>query len=142
MPTESISSVSGVSPTVATASAPTTNGGAKALGYDAFMKLLLAQMQNQDPMDPMKSSDYVAQLATFSQVAQSTEMNDKLSSILSNTLLVQAEGIIGRQVTSADGRLSGTAVQAKIVDNQVIAVLQDGQEIVLGAGVKLGGPAG
>jgi flagellar basal-body rod modification protein FlgD len=77
------------------------------LGKDAFLKLLLAQLQNQDPMEPVKSQDFVAQLAQFSSLEQLTSINNAVSggknaeataelrqAIESNT----AVGLMGKQV--------------------------------------------
>ena len=111
--------------------------GNSSLDYGAFMQLLIAQMKNQDPMEPMKSSDYVAQLATFSQVAKTTEMNDQVTALLIAARFQQAEGIIGKTVTSSDGRFSGLVTGSKIVGNDVIAILQDGREVALGPGVTI-----
>ena len=46
------------------------------MGQDAFLKLLMAEMQNQDPMNPMDSKDTVAQMAQFSTVEQLTKVSD------------------------------------------------------------------
>ena len=43
-----------------------------------FLSLLVAEMQNQDPLEPTSNSDYMAQMATFSQVEATTEMNEKV----------------------------------------------------------------
>ena len=50
------------------------------LGYDDFLKLLSAEMQYQDPLEPTSNTDYVAQMATFSQLEASLSMKDSLSS--------------------------------------------------------------
>ncbi len=113
--------------------------GAASLDYNAFLKLLIAQMKNQDPMEPMKSSDYVAQLATFSQVEKAVQMNDRLGALLTLSQLGQAEGLIGRTVTSADGTISGVAASAKIVADGVVAVLSDGRELQITQGVIISG---
>src|SRR5688500_12169668 len=88
----------GIAP--ANAGKTTSSGDASALGYDAFLKLLIAQMQNQDPMKPMDSSDYVAQLATFSQVERTIQTNGKITELLSTVRLQQAESLIGRSATA------------------------------------------
>jgi len=116
----------------------TVDSGAS-LDYNAFLKLLIAQMQNQDPLEPMKSSDYVAQLATFSQVEKSVEMNTRLSSVLSAVQMQQAGALIGQTLTSADGATKGTVESAKIVDGNVIAILTGGNEIAMSPGVVVGG---
>lgn len=50
--------------------------------FDTFLKLLTTQMQNQDPLQPMDSTEFVAQLASFSAVEQQIRTNDQLDSIL------------------------------------------------------------
>ena len=119
------------------AGAPTE--AAIASDYDTFLLMLTTQMQNQDPLEPMKSSDYVAQIATFSQVEQSVELNGRLAELLTSSQLAQAEGMIGRSITSADGKVSGEVVAARIVESGVVATLADGQELRIEQGVAIGG---
>ena len=69
------------------------------LNYDNFLKLLLAQMKNQNPTDPMKSTEYMGQLATFSQVEQSVNINSKLDALLTSSTLSQAGNLVGHTVT-------------------------------------------
>src|SRR4051812_14905217 len=64
-----------------------SNGSKETLNYNNFLKLLLEQMRNQDPTAPMKSTDYMAQLATFSQVEQSVIGNSKPDALLSSSAL-------------------------------------------------------
>jgi flagellar basal-body rod modification protein FlgD len=117
----------------------TTESKSTTLDYNSFLKLLIAQMQNQDPLEPMKSSDYVAQLATFSQVEKSVEMNTRLSEVLSAVQMQQASNLIGQTITSEDGETTGIVASAKITDGSVIAVLTDGKEVKMGPGVLVGG---
>lgn len=60
-----------------------TKGAGGALGKDQFLQLLVAQMKNQDPMNPMDGSQMAAQLAQFSSVEQLTQINETLAT--SNT---------------------------------------------------------
>jgi len=106
--------------------------------YQSFLKLLIAQMKNQDPTQPMDSTQYVAQLATFSQVEQSVQMNTKLDSILQSSALAQADAIIGHTITSADGKTTGTVSEVKLTAGGLTAVLADGGEIAVGPGVTVG----
>ena len=122
------------------APAPATKTSApvgKSLNYDAFLQLLLAQMRNQDPTGPVDPTTQMAQLATFSQVEQGIKTNAKLDAILTSAALSQADGIIGRTVTSADGGASGEAVAVAVGADGAVAVLGDGTEVPLGAGVKI-----
>ncbi|MEH3147177.1 MAG: flagellar hook assembly protein FlgD [Methylobacterium frigidaeris] len=123
--------------TTATAATATKAGSAavSSLGSDAFLKLLLAQLKNQDPTKPMDSTDYMGQLATFSEVEQSTKMNQKLDSLLSSSYLSQADGIIGRTVTSADGTITGAVSSVKLTSDGAMAQLANGKELLLGSGV-------
>ena len=103
--------------------------------YQSFLKLLVAQMKNQDPTNPMDSTQYVAQLAQFSNVEQSIQVNKKLSELLQVSAISQANSILGRTVTSADGEVTGVVASVKLATNGVIAVLEGGTEVVMQNGV-------
>jgi len=105
--------------------------------YQSFLKLLVAQMKNQDPTSPMESTDYVAQLATFSNVEQSVQVNAKLDQLLQSSQLSQASSIIGRTVTSADGKISGVVEEVRLFSDGIIAVLKDGKEVPMLPGVTI-----
>jgi len=78
------------------------------LDKDAFLKLMLAQLQNQDPLEPLDGTDYSAQLAQFSSLEQMQNINDSLNmSLDANYLLTQSinntmtAGMIGQEVKIA-----------------------------------------
>ncbi|MBA2918847.1 flagellar hook assembly protein FlgD [Sphingomonas sp. MAH-20] len=74
---------------------------ANALGQDSFLKLLTEQMKNQDPFDPVKNEDMVAQMATFSNVAGISEMNKTLKEVatrLDGANAAQAISYVGKTV--------------------------------------------
>jgi flagellar basal-body rod modification protein FlgD len=91
---------------------PLSNGSAASsneLGKDAFMKLLVNQLKNQDPLDPNKAQDSVAQLAQFSSLEQMQQLNDNIVGLAvlqqSNALLSQltsSSALIGKQVEYVD----------------------------------------
>lgn len=116
-------------------STATTSGQGSALDYDAFLKLFMAEMKNQDPTAPTSSTEYIAQFATFSQVEQSMQTNTKLDGLLSSLALSQADGIIGRTLTSEDGSVSGKVTAVRIVNGGALADLDSGKSVVLGPGV-------
>jgi flagellar basal-body rod modification protein FlgD len=122
---------------VATGSEASTAEKSATLNYESFLKLLVAQMKNQDPTEPMDSTQYVAQLATFSQVEQTVQSNAKLEQILQSSALSQADSIIGRAITSADGNTSGTVAEVRLASNGLIAVLANGEEVTVGPGVTV-----
>ncbi len=81
--------------------------------FDMFLKLLTTQMQNQDPLDPMDTSQYTQQLVQYSQVEQSIEQTATLKSLLAafgTQNLMQASAMIGAQVETnqATSGLSAT----------------------------------
>ena len=119
------------------ANSTATSTSKTAVDYQSFLKLLIAEMKNQDPTKPMDSTAYVAQLATFSQVEQSVQTNTKLDQIMSSSALSQADAIIGRNITSADGKTSGTVASVTLASSGLIAVLQDGTQVPVGAGVSI-----
>jgi flagellar basal-body rod modification protein FlgD len=109
-----------------------------ALGKDQFMKLLVAQLANQDPLNPLDDKEFIAQLAQFSSLEQMVEMNDHLGVLqdsqvaaanAQNTQLIGQEVVVdcasvdvttGAAPPSIQFRLTGaaTATTVKIVDAQ------------------------
>lgn len=108
------------------------------LDYDAFLQLLLAQMNNQDPLNPIDSTEYVSQLATFSNVEQALKQNAKLDQLLVISNISQANAIVGHSITSADGAVTGEVVSVKIDSAGATATLRDGRTVEIGAGVSIG----
>lgn len=129
--------------TVASATSTTTQSTATAasnkaaLDYDTFLQLLIAQMQNQDPTEPMDSSEQIAQLATFSQVEQTIETNKNLESLLQSNSLATASAIIGKTVSSLDGEVSGVVKEVQILSDGAVAELEDGTKLVVGPGLVI-----
>lgn len=124
----------------ATSSAAATQEAAKKskLDYDSFLRLLVEQMKNQDPTKPMEETDYIAQLATFSNVEQAISTNTKLDQLLQMQSMAQATGLIGRTVTSLDGAGSGVVEQVRFQNSQVVAILDTGGELLINERVTIG----
>jgi flagellar basal-body rod modification protein FlgD len=96
----------------------TDNGS---LGKDQFLKLFVAQLQHQDPMNPMNDSDMMGQMASFSTLEQITNMavaNDRAATI----------GLIGRTVTYSDkDRVLHTGTVEKVsAENGKMTLTVDG----------------
>ena len=79
------------------------------LGLDNFLKMLLAQIEHQDPLNPMEGSEFSAQLAQFSSLEQLFGVNDNLESLLSaqdQNSRYQALDFIGKEVVAEGDQLS------------------------------------
>ncbi len=124
--------------TASTATAPNTNVQHKTTAdYDDFLQLLIAQLKNQDPTDPVDASEQLAQLATFSQVEQSIQTNKKLDALLAGSNLTQAGGYVGKYIESADGSVKGTIASVKIYSDGIIATTLEGGNILIQPGISL-----
>lgn len=106
------------------------------LGYDAFMKLLLAQLQHQDPLKPVDSTAQIAQLAELSGLDQSIKQNEKLDALLVSSAVTQALSVLGREVTGTDG-VTGRITSAVVDGGKVRVQLDDGRSMELGNGVVM-----
>ncbi len=69
------------------------------LDQDAFLKLLIAQLKNQDPLNPMKDTEFIAQLASFSSLEQTSKMNSTMEQVMGISLIGMSvkdkEGVSG-----------------------------------------------
>ena len=79
------------------------------LGYDQFLQLLCAEMQYQDPLEPTSNTDYVAQMATFSQLEatlsmQGTQQNAMASSLVGQQVILKVENDSGK-TTYVEGKV-------------------------------------
>ncbi|EIJ81495.1 flagellar basal body rod modification protein [Bacillus methanolicus PB1] len=76
--------------------------GTNILGKDDFLKILMTQLQNQDPLNPMQDKDFIAQMAQFSTLEQITNMGKSLENFLKSqeqNNMLQASMLIGKTVT-------------------------------------------
>lgn len=93
-----------IQPAFSASSAPRPGGATSratlSSDFETFLKMLTVQMQNQDPLNPVESSEYAVQLATFSSVEQQVLTNDLLGQILgqSGAGLAQMAGWVGMEV--------------------------------------------
>ena len=76
-----ISSIAGLPPTWEEQQAPVLDAPAEELGQQTFLNLLTTQLQNQDPMDPIKNEDFIAQLAQFSSLEQLMSIQGSLDAV-------------------------------------------------------------
>jgi len=94
----------------ATQSNASSNLQASSLGLQDFLKVLLTQLSYQDPLKPMDNQEFMAQIAQFTSVEQTQQLNTKIEALINNQAALQSVGLIGRVVdaTTASGTLTGT----------------------------------
>ena len=124
-------------PTKATGSEAATN--AVAGDFQTFLQLLTTQMKNQDPLKPMESTEFVAQLASFSGVEQQVRANDRLDRIIEVLSGGSAEGLaawVGREVRApTTAAFAGTPLEVEVTpvkdaDRAVLVVRNDFGDVV------------
>lgn len=123
-------------PTAAASSTSSTSKGsslgtAAGLGKNDFMKLLMAQLQNQDPMKPMEDKEFITQLAQFSSLEAIEQMTAQMEELTGSQLLVQAATMIGKTVSAkleSGEVITGTISQVRMLDGKPVAVV-NGREI-------------
>ncbi|MEJ5296665.1 MAG: flagellar hook capping FlgD N-terminal domain-containing protein [Armatimonadota bacterium] len=95
--------------TVSSATAAASSGSTSPVVKDrissdkeTFLKLLITQLRNQDPLDPVQDKEFIAQLAQFSSLETLQSIDAKLGASNDGARLQQAAALLGRQVTVAD----------------------------------------
>jgi flagellar basal-body rod modification protein FlgD len=129
-----MSTVNSTSSTSSTTTDPLTAAqSGQSLGKDDFLKLLVTQLQYQDPMNPMNDQDFMGQMAQFSTLEQITNLAQGMDQFNQQTAMSQAVSLIGHNVTysAQDGSVAtGTASSVSLQDGQV-SVTVDGQPVSL-----------
>lgn len=103
-----------------------------------YMRLLITQLQNQDPLEPLNNNEMASQLAQFSQLQQLESMNSNFAEVLAitnrsyaNSLRSYANSLIGRKVTFfAQDTKTGNLVQKEGIVNEVYNDLDSGESLL------------
>jgi flagellar basal-body rod modification protein FlgD len=122
------------------ATAASNQAMSKVLGKDDFLKMLIAQLKNQDPLNPQEGAEFAAQMAQFSSLEQLTNLNTTLETQAQNSLNLfnaQAINLVGKEITAeiaagTDGTSATTitgTVTAVNFKNQTASLTVNGQEI-------------
>lgn len=107
----------------------------RTLNQDDFLRLVLAQMTNQDPLSPMKDTEFVAQMAQFSALEQAKSMQQDISALRTEQQFIQANALLGRTVSVEDdqGGLVQGPVSAILVEAGTPKIVVNGQPYALSA---------
>ena len=124
------------------------------LGKDDFLRILMTQLQNQDPMNPMQDKDFIAQMATFSSLEQMTNINKTMESFVNSQngdLLLKYSSMIGKELewgyksTDSDGNEvnnSGIGIVKSIKQKgtEIELELEDGTKVFTDEIIKVSLP--
>ncbi|MCM3637873.1 flagellar hook assembly protein FlgD [Sporosarcina luteola] len=122
--------------------------GPDTMGKDAFMKILIAQLQNQDPTNPMKDNEFIAQMAQFSSLEQTMNLAsafEKFAEAQNQSQLIQYNQFVGKNVRWHEmtdkkdeagkpivNEGTGIIQSAKFVNGSVVFTMADGKELTPG----------
>jgi flagellar basal-body rod modification protein FlgD len=113
----------------AISSASSSTSQTSSLGLQDFLKILLTQLTYQDPLKPMDNKEFMAQIAQFTSLEQTQQLNDKISTLITNQAALQSVGLIGRTVDliTDSGAVTGSVVALSLSGNApALTVLTSG----------------
>ena len=119
---------------------PISTGGnqikTKKLGLktEDFIKMMITQLQNQDPLQPTKNEELLAQMSQIGQLQSSTELQDSLKTLVLQNNLSSAGNMIGKMVQGQDDRgnpITGLVNSVHVVDGAVSLELDNGKALSL-----------
>lgn len=116
------------------------------LGRDAFLTLLVLQLQNQDPLNPIENNELLAQLAQFTSLEQMRNLNesfDVLSGNIDQLNFISASELLGRTVSGID--TDGNPIQGVVegiqLDGSVVMLNIDGGQMSMAGVLQINQPA-
>lgn len=116
---------------IASTSTSSTSAATEELGQDAFLKLMIAQIQNQDPTDPSDPAEFLGQLAQFSTVSGIQNMQSSISTLTDS--LRTSQVLDGTSLVGQDVMVAGDTVTLGETDSVTgaVAVPENATEVVL-----------
>ena len=92
------------------------------VGVDTFLELMIAELQNQDPLDPIENSELVQQISQIREISATNKLTDTLDAIITGQNLASASSLIGQTVSALSD--DGSSVEG-LVDRVSIEVSDD-----------------
>ena len=101
------------------------------LGKDEFLKILITQLSNQDPLEPLNQAEFIGQMAQFAQVEQTANLNEKVDT-LEGYLRFSAASLVGSNVSFVDydGYSRDSKVEAVIFDGNGVSLKMESGFII------------
>jgi flagellar basal-body rod modification protein FlgD len=111
----------------------------KVLGQDEFLSLLVTQMRNQDPLKPVSDTEFIAQMASFSNLEQTKAMSGDLVQLRQSNAFTQATALMGKNVRLLSGEdtfTKGIVTELEVMEGEV-SLIVNGKAYELGQVVKV-----
>jgi flagellar basal-body rod modification protein FlgD len=124
--------------TVIPASAPSQNQVKSSKGQlkpEDFIKMMLTQLQNQDPLEPAKNQELLAQMSQIGQLQTSTQLQETLKGLTLQSQIGSAGNLIGKLVQGLDDQndnVTGLVNSVRVENNQVFLELDNGKTLSMG----------
>ena len=97
-----------------TSSATSAAQNAYGLDFQSLLKIILTQLTYQYPLKPVDNTEFVSQLAQFSQLQQSQTLNDQISTLLAAQAATQATGLLGKTVDVTSSTAGSATVSGQV----------------------------
>lgn len=107
-------------------------GGKNELGKEDFLLLMIQQLQNQDPLEPMKNEEFISQLAQFNSLEQMQNLNKTMESLGNLQILSQTASMVGRTVEAidtGDKTISGLVKSVEFKNGVATLVIRDANNV-------------
>jgi flagellar basal-body rod modification protein FlgD len=119
------------------------NGGFDLKSED-FIKMMITQLQNQDPLEPAKNEELLAQMSQIGQLQSTTQLQESLKGLVLQNQIGSAGQLIGKTVEGMDDRnekVKGIVNSVRVADEQVYLELDNGKALSLGRVTNIAQPA-
>lgn len=126
--------VSGITNNSSNSSAAASTSSKLKLQASDFIKMMITQLQNQDPLEPAKNQELLAQMSNISQLQSSTDLTGALKTITLQNGISNAASMIGKMVTGKDSNgedMDGIVSSVKVEDGSLYLELDSGKKMSL-----------
>ncbi len=121
-----VSTIGGPSPNQNAAAQPA------AVGQEDFLKILLTQLNYQDPLKPLDNQEFLAQMAQFSSLEQSRQLNERIDTLLTIQASTQSIGLLGKtvEVSTESGAVVGQVTTMVFKEGQPFMTVKVGDQFL------------
>jgi flagellar basal-body rod modification protein FlgD len=112
------------------------------LKAEDFIKMMITQLQNQDPTSPAKNEELLAQMSQIGQLQSSTTLTEGIKGMVLQNQIGAAGNLIGKNVEGLDGQdkpVKGIVNSVRVEDNSVVLELDNGNKLPLGRVTSIAG---